>query len=144
MATPRDIERTIVDFLDGFGNGTTVTNRGAEWFLRYGDLEISLTELSFAVAEALAKRRPLPGETIISVAIRHRGMIVAMPAPARHGDVLKPLYDLDGELVGPEDQGFLTSTGRFVGRIEAADIARLAGQIAKLSWPPFLYSEDLW
>ena len=43
---------------------------------------------------------------------------------------------------GDHDDGFLTSTNRFVGREEAARIALSAGQIAKPK--PELYSEDLY
>lgn len=83
-------------------------------------------------------------EKIVAVAIRHKGLIVTLPAPARHGDVLHPLYAITGELVGPGDQGFMTSTGRFVGRRAAAGIAINAEQILEPKWPPDLYSEDLW
>jgi hypothetical protein len=43
-----------------------------------------------------------------------------------------------------DEQGFVTSDGRFVGRKQAGCIAILAGQIERLKWPPLLYSEDLW
>lgn len=42
------------------------------------------------------------------------------------------------------NQGFVTSDGNFLNRIEAAEFALRIGQIQKLSWPPNLYSEDLW
>jgi hypothetical protein len=84
------------------------------------------------------------GERVVAAAVRQYGLTVSLPQPARHSDILKPLHTATGVLVAPEDQGFLTSSGRFVGRIEAGDIARLAGQIKKLAWPPQLYSEDLW
>lgn len=83
-------------------------------------------------------------ERIVAVAVRHRGVIITKPAPARHGDVLKPLHKMDGRLVPPAYQGFLTSSGRFVTRERAARIAIAAGQIAALRWPPNLFSEDLW
>jgi len=41
-----------------------------------------------------------------------------------------------------EDQGFITSLGRFVGREEAADVALAAGQVAESV--KILFSEDLW
>lgn len=41
-------------------------------------------------------------------------------------------------------QGFLTSTGRFVDRIEAAQIALRSGQIERLEFGNELYSEDLY
>ncbi|WP_376704732.1 hypothetical protein RQ479_08285 [Mesorhizobium sp. ISC25] len=83
-------------------------------------------------------------ERIVAVAIRHRGLVVTLPAPARHCDVLRPLYDLTKELVALRNQGFLTSNGRFVGRHEAAVVAVKAEQIRDPQWPPELYSEDLW
>lgn len=45
------------------------------------------------------------------------------------------------------DQGFLTNKGRFVGRIEAMEIAKEQGQIIRLSGSPnadILFSEDLY
>lgn len=44
---------------------------------------------------------------------------------------------------GQWERGFRTSTGRFVGRIEAARIATEAGQI-QMSPGAELHSEDLW
>lgn len=41
-----------------------------------------------------------------------------------------------------EDQGFITSTGRFVNRTEAATLAKKAGQIKNET--KILFSEDLW
>jgi hypothetical protein len=49
--------------------------------------------------------------------------------------------------VRQEDQGFLTSMGRFVGRVEALRIARARGQIRKAGYiarGDELYSEDLY
>ena len=52
------------------------------------------------------------------------------------------------EVLNDETQGFLTNTNRFVGRNEAANIARHAGQIgwnSKRNWNlTELYSEDLY
>ena len=47
-------------------------------------------------------------------------------------------------MVYPDDQGFLTSEGAFVGRRDAARIAVAAGQVAAPKWGPDLFSEDLW
>lgn len=41
-----------------------------------------------------------------------------------------------------EDQGFMTSEGRFVGRVEGAEIAFASGQINEPTKK--LFSEDLW
>ena len=43
-----------------------------------------------------------------------------------------------------EIQGFITSTNRFVDRIEAGVIALASQQITKLNHPPRLFSEDLY
>lgn len=45
------------------------------------------------------------------------------------------------------EQGFLTNKGRFVGRIEAMEIAKEQGQVIRLSGSPntdILFSEDLY
>ena len=42
------------------------------------------------------------------------------------------------------EQGFVDENGKFLDRLEGADLALKSGQIQKLSWPPNLYSEDLW
>lgn len=76
----------------------------------------------------------------------------------RHSDCFITLNAWEGllpygerELIGKEklagrDQGFLTSTGRYVGRKEAADIARMAGQILRPERQGTidLFSEDLY
>lgn len=92
-------------------------------------------------------------ETIVGVAIKmHGGSVVSLPRPARHHDVVAELarrgyeqgpapdgaHDLDG-------QGFVTSEGRFVTRMEAAAIAIATGQVPALKWPPReLYCTDMW
>lgn len=83
-------------------------------------------------------------ERIISVAISAFGLISSLPAPARHHDVLRKLFDLKELALPGETQGFLTNTGRYVNRRDAAVIALGAGQTEKLISPPELYSEDLW
>lgn len=70
--------------------------------------------------------------------------ISALP-PARHAQLLHPT---DGQNVGPDDQGFLTSRGRYVGRAEALRIANDCGQ-KQIDHPAknaggHLFSEDLW
>lgn len=82
-------------------------------------------------------------ERIVAAAVQIDGVTHSMPAPARHHTVLHALVSYPDEaLCAP--QGFLTDRGRFVGRVEAAQIALTAGQIERLQWPPQLYSEDLW
>lgn len=66
--------------------------------------------------------------------------IVSAPPPARHHN----LFALAGS---PDESGFLTSTGRFVGREEALKLAVTAGQ-PLIDHPSrhehLLFSEDLW
>ena len=84
-------------------------------------------------------------ERIVSAACVIYGAIVSLPPPARHHTILARLADLRPDIVlGPKDQGFLTSTGRYVGRVEAAEIAVSSGQVNELTAPPRLFSEDLW
>lgn len=83
-------------------------------------------------------------ERIVSVAISAFGIIASLPAPARHGDVLKKLHYFNEIVLGPDTQGFLTNAGRYVNRRDAAVIALEQGQCEKLIAPPKLYSEDLW
>lgn len=68
-------------------------------------------------------------------------VIVSAPPPARHHNLFIA-YD---KLGPPDESGFLTSAGRFVGREEAMIIARTAGQ--KFINKPYnnnLFSENLW
>lgn len=83
-------------------------------------------------------------ERIVAAAIRQYGLTVSLPPPARHHHILKPLHMATDIIVAPDDQGFITDAGRFVGRTEAATIATGNGQAKKLIAPPNLYSEDLW
>jgi hypothetical protein len=71
----------------------------------------------------------------------------------RHGQVIWTVASLTGlrtvtfaeDAVGEHEQGFLTSTNRFVDRKEAYKIAALAGQIKNIDYSnPDLYSEDLY
>lgn len=70
-------------------------------------------------------------------------VIVSAPPPARHHNLFIA-YD---RLGAPDESGFLTSTGRFVGREEALQIAVAAGQ-PLIDHPSrsskLLFSEDLW
>lgn len=91
-------------------------------------------------------------ETIVAAAVLIKApspydhLIVSSPPPARHGDLLAPLYLILGR-IQPDKMGFLTSTGRFVGREEGMQIALASGQ-PMINHPSrnndTLYSEDLW
>lgn len=90
-------------------------------------------------------------ETIIAAAIRilravpgvHDDVIVSMPRPHRHYEIMRRA-EVDN--TGPGDQGFLTSTGRYVDRYDGLTIARRAGQLlgGKSINSRELTSEDLW
>lgn len=90
-------------------------------------------------------RHPAPadGERIVRAAIRVGHAVYSVPPPGRHGDVFA--LDKATHQCAPEDQGFLTSTGRFVERDEALTIAAAAGQIIVKTGPAdILFSEDVW
>lgn len=74
---------------------------------------------------------------IVASAVKVEGLIVSLPAPARHPDIMRALWNINRKLaaVPPRDQGFLTQTGDFVTREEAA---------AMLGRDKPVYSEDLW
>ena len=89
-------------------------------------------------------------ERIVSAAVMHRGLPHTVPAPGRHHHVLAVLRDkfpCDVPWFG--EQGFMTDSGRFVDRNEAAVIAVAAGQIIPAPHQgngpvTHLFSEDLW
>jgi len=90
-----------------------------------------------------------PVERIIAAAIQIEGVTLSLPLPARHGQVLhaaEALHMPDHSLLAA-CQGFLTSTGRFVNRVQAKQIAHIAGQPQlrpENERTHELYSEDLW
>lgn len=84
-------------------------------------------------------------ETIIAAAVQY-GATISLPPPARHGTILTTMstqMHLDA-MVPPFCQGFITSAGRFVNRIEAFEVAWRAGQLDETKKGPELFSEDLW
>lgn len=93
-------------------------------------------------------------ETIVAAAMLYRNahdegdpravpVIVSAPPPARHHN----LFIAYERLGTPDEQGFLTSLGRFVGRREALALALMSGQ-PMIDHPSrhadHLFSEDLW
>lgn len=74
-------------------------------------------------------------ETVAAAAILVAGVVWSLPRPAYHVHILRAYSDVWQKPVGEHEQGFLTSTGRFVDRFEAA---YLVGRVGAL------YSEDLW
>lgn len=88
-------------------------------------------------------------ERIVAAAVQYDGVTFSLPRPARHGQVLHCIEDILPENSLPHVcQGFLTSEGRFVNRVQAKHLAHMAKQ------PQIrpenerhgrdLFSEDLW
>ena len=81
---------------------------------------------------------------IVGVAVSRGELTLSMPAPFRHCDVIQRAVSLGLDCpIRSEEQGFLTSGGVFVDRVKAAEIAVVAGQVARLPQGR-LTSEDLW
>lgn len=92
-------------------------------------------------------------ERIARAAVKHQDRVWHSAPPARHHDVLARIAKFHPTpIIG--EQGFLTSTGRFVDRTEARKIAEaadqiIAGRVDKDGIPykadhPHLFSEDVW
>jgi hypothetical protein len=85
-------------------------------------------------------------ERITKAAVEYGDTVYSLDPPNRHHHVLWLIAE---RVPGAERpirgvQGFVTSAGRFVGRVEAGQIALAAGQTAALRWGDELFSEDLW
>lgn len=105
----------------------------------------------FLVAEqlpSLASTTPAAApERIVAAALRHAGVVFSIAPPARHHTVIRLMMGLglDMEAAHVDNQGFLTSHGRFVDREEGARIARAANQLIREPTPWYmLTSEDVW
>ena len=75
-------------------------------------------------------------ERIVAAAVKVGDLIISVPEPERHHNVLHAMTGLGVEAVQSYAQGFLTSEGQFVNRRAALIIARKAGQIKKPEVPP--------
>lgn len=62
----------------------------------------------------------------------------------RHCNIIKKLVDDGFDTPIKGTQGFIDHLGDFYDRKEAAKIVLETGQLKKLNWPPYLYSEDLY
>lgn len=84
-------------------------------------------------------------ETIAGAAIRLDKAVYSVEPPKRHHHLI---YDMSRSGFPAEelhDQGFITSSGRFVDRREGLTIAEAAGQIKeKLGCEGLLFTEDMW
>lgn len=86
-------------------------------------------------------------ETIVAAAVQIEGTTISLPQPARHGQVLMCAHEIVTEAhLHTAVQGFLTSTGRFVNRVQAKHIAHRAGQptIRDNLHETQAFSEDFW
>lgn len=87
-------------------------------------------------------------ESIVAAAIDFDGTVYSVPRPGRHHDVIHKIVRERGVKSVPANatQGFLTSTGRFVGRHLAHRLAIRCGQSCSrpLHLGSELYSEDVW
>lgn len=86
---------------------------------------------------------PNPGTRIVAAAIVYKGKTYSLPAPNRHHNVIWLIHDETGDTNIQGTQGFLTDTGKFVGRKQAKAIALKSEQITETEHDD-LYSEDLW
>jgi hypothetical protein len=83
-------------------------------------------------------------ESITAVAIKQPdGRVWQAPRPQRHHHLIRTIATATGVTPVLGEQGFVTSSGRFVSRIDARRLAEAAGQVDKYV-PSELYSEDLW
>lgn len=94
----------------------------------------------------LEHRRP----PITHVAVRFRGTVHSLPKPNRHHDVIRLICETTGadyvDANGPDDQGFLDESGRFLNRKQALVSALDNDQIKDASkvLHGMLFSENLW
>lgn len=84
-------------------------------------------------------------ERIERAALKIGETVYDLPRPARHSDVYRSVRFLGADVVYGDGsfEGFVTSAGRFVERVEATMIARAAGQ-ARLAPGQLLQTVDLW
>lgn len=88
-----------------------------------------------------------PTETIVAAAVQIEGVTFSLPQPARHGQVSHSLEGVvHDDQITTATEGFLTSTGRFVNRVQAKHIAHRAGQTIIRDNPHSrdAFSEDFW
>ncbi len=107
-----------------------------------------------AVARPATMGRPAVSERIVNSAIRYGDLVCVADkwVPSRHGDVFivmqKAGFALDSLYAHgcEETQGFITSEGRFVDRVEAMEIAIEADQVVSGNsiHGKELFSEDVW
>ncbi|VXC39328.1 hypothetical protein [Plantibacter sp. T3] len=87
-------------------------------------------------------------ETVVAAAIQHGAVVFT---GTRHGLIIGQMVELgyldppsQSQRVAFEQQGFLTSEGRWVDRAEGMRLTVDAGQLEYREQFPELFSEDLW
>jgi hypothetical protein len=84
-------------------------------------------------------------ERIVAAAVRYKGINFTLPAPARHSDILRVLHSINEDAAISCQQGFLTDTGLFLGRVGAKALVRDNNQpTIRDIHAEELFSEDLW
>lgn len=84
-------------------------------------------------------------EFVIAAAVSYEGVTFSMSRPNRHHHIVHKLSDMGLPKTSYRHQGFITTSGRFVDRKEAAALVLLNGQVSKLKFvSDQLFSEDLW
>lgn len=88
-------------------------------------------------------------EIIVGVASKAYGKLYQLPKPYRHHDLLDIMFKERGgvETVCADEEGFITSLGRYVDRVEGFSIASKANQILQdrhHKGQIELYSESVW
>ena len=84
---------------------------------------------------------------ILGVAIEYDGVAYRLPAPNRHHDVIRAIWEKTGKgIAGPDIQGFYSSTQTFMTRELALEVALACNQVANPEniMADKLFSEDLW
>lgn len=83
---------------------------------------------------------------IVAAAIKYGNVVAFVPKPGRHHDVIRAWFEQTSMTTrGENEQGFITSEGKFVNRHLAMGIALKHNQIIKKhGHPEMLFSEDMW
>lgn len=84
---------------------------------------------------------------IHAVAIKYKGVLYTLPQPARHYELMHLINEDTGNnfIFGQGENGFITDTGEFLGRVGAGKHALACGQCKSIaSASGELYSEEVW
>ncbi|MEL4073309.1 hypothetical protein WKW50_24575 [Ochrobactrum sp. GPK 3] len=96
----------------------------------------------FSILSARKPEESISEERIVAVAVKLGSLVSTMPPPARHDDLVTGIFREMGQTIVSEQEGFLTSKGRFVSKQDARGIAISARQIDPNC--PVLVSQHLW